>query len=315
MRLSALLRLLLFIFFSMGLLTLTACSSIDYETNIHKVNEEFNNISIRTDTADIAFVLSDDGMCRVVCYEEAKKSHSVKVQNGTLTVNVVNDKKWYDYIGINIDTPKITVYLPESKYFSLVIEESTGDIEISKDFEFKSIDISLSTGNVRCYASATEAIKIASSTGDIYAESISASSLDLTVSTGKVTVSDITCDGDITIGVSTGKAYLTDIECKNLISTGSTGDISLKKVISTEKISIGRSTGDVTLEDTDAAELFITTDTGDVEGTLLTDKVFITKTDTGRIDVPNSIMGGRCEITTDTGDIKISISNNAHYTL
>ena len=307
MRHSALLRLLLFIVFSMGLLTLTACSLSDYETNIHEINEEFSNISIKTDTADIAFVPSNDGMCRVVCYEDAKKSHSVEVQDGTLAVNVVNNKKWYDYIGVNIDSPKITVYLPEKAYSSLVIEESTGDIEISKDFKFKSIDISLSTGNIKCYASAVENIKIAASTSDIYAEGISASSLDLTVSTGNVTVSSVTCEEDITIGVSTGKTYLTDVACKNLTSTGNTGDISLKNVISTEKISVERSTGDVTLDRSDAAELFIMTSTGDVEGSLLTNKVFIIKTDTGRINVPNSITGGRCEITTDTGDIKISI--------
>ena len=307
MRRLALLRLLLFIIFSMGLLTLTACSSMNYETNIYEINEEFNNISIKTDTADIAFVPSNDGMCRVACYEEAKISHSVEVQNGTLTVNVVNNKKWYDYIGVNIDSPKITVYLPEVEYSSLVIEASTGDIETSKDFKFKSIDISLSTGDVKCYASATEAIKIAASTGDIFAESISAGSLDITVSTGKVTVSSVTCEEDITIGVSTGKTYLTDVTCKNLTSTGSTGDISLKNVISKEKISVERSTGDVTLDHSDAAELFIMTSTGDVEGSLLTNKVFIIKTDTGRINVPNSITGGRCEITTDTGDIKISI--------
>ena len=307
MRRSTLLRLLLFIVFSMGLLTLTACSLSDYETNIHKINEEFDNVSIKTDTADIAFVPSNDGMCRVACYEDAKSIHSVEIQNGTLTVNVVNNKKWYDYIGVNIDSPKITVYLPEKAYSSLVIEESTGDIEISKDFGFKNIDISLSTGDIKCYASAAEAIKIAASTGDIYAEGISASSLDLTVSTGNVTVSSVTCEEDITIGVSTGKTYLTDVACKNLTSTGSTGDISLKNVISTEKISVERSTGDVTLDRSDAAELFITTSTGDVKGSLLTNKVFIIKTDTGRINVPNSITGGRCEITTDTGDIKISI--------
>ena len=299
--------LFLLVITCMMILTMTACSSSKYETNVHEINEEVNSISIKTATAHIEFVPSDDGICKVVCYEDAKKSHSVEVQDGTLAVNVVNNKKWYDYIGVNIDSPKITVYLPEAAYSSLVIEESTGDIEISKDFKFKSIDISLSTGNVKCYASAVENITIAASTGDIYAEGISASSLDLTVSTGNVTVSSVTCEEDITIGVSTGKTYLTDVACKNLTSTGSTGDISLKNVISTEKISVERDTGDVTLDRSDASELFIMTSTGDVEGSLLTNKVFITKTDTGRIDVPNSIIGGRCEITTDTGDIKISI--------
>ena len=282
--------LFLFIITCMMILTMTACSSSEYETNIHEINEEVNSISIKTATTHIEFVPSNDGICKVVCYEKAKERHSIEVQNGTLTINVLNDKEWYDYIGVNIDSPKITIYLPAAEYSSLVIEGSTGDIEISKDFVFKNIDVSLSTGDVKCYASAEETIKIVTNTGNIYMESISATSLDLMVSTGRVTVSDIAC--------------------KNLISTGSTGDISLKNVISTEKISIERETGDVTLEASDAVEIFITTDTGDVKGSLLTDKVFITKTDTGRIDVPNSITGGRCEITTDTGNIKISISDD-----
>ena len=70
---------------------------------------------------------------------------------------------------------------------------------------------------------------------------------------------------------------------------------------------LDRDTGDIDLEDCDADEIFIVTDTGDVKGTLLSEKVFITKTDTGDVNVPNSISGGRCEITTDTGDINISL--------
>ena len=307
---KSLLLFSIFIILGVMMLTMTACSAADYETNVYEINESFYDIAIKTDTADIAFLPSDDGMCRVVCYEKSKVSHSVEVQNGTLTVNVSNDKKWYDYIGVNIDSPKITIYLPEAEYSSLVVEEDTGDIEIAKDFEFKSIDVSLDTGNVKCYASATDAIKIVASTGDVYVENISASSLDLKTSTGDITARGITSDEKITVDVSTGKAHLSNITCKNLTSTGSSGDISLKNVISTEKIYIERSTGDVTLEGSDATELFITTDTGDVKGSLLTNKVFITKTDTGRINVPNSITGGRCEITTDTGDIIISISDD-----
>lgn len=310
MRLSSLSALLLISIFLSSILTLTACSSINYETNIHEVKEEFDNISIKTDSADIDFAPSDDGMCKIACYENARKRHSVEVINDTLVIEMVDAKKWYDRIGVNIDLPKITVYIPESEYSALIIEQSTGDIQISKDFNFKSIDISLSTGDVKCYASATENIKITASTGDIYAEGISAGSLDFTVSTGKVTVSDITCDTAIAVGVSTGNTYLTDIACKNLTSIGTTGAISLKNVNSAERITIERSTGDVILENSDAKEFFITTSTGDVTGNLLTDKVFITQTNTGNVTVPNSVTGGKCEITTTTGDIKISISNN-----
>ena len=100
---------------------------------------------------------------------------------------------------------------------------------------------------------------------------------------------------------------MTDIECKNVISSGNTGDISLKNVNAAEKISIERSTGDVRFDGCDAAEIFVKTDTGDVAGTLLSDKVFIVETDTGSVDVPKTVTGGQCEITTSTGDINISI--------
>lgn len=286
---------------------LTKLSNNKYQTNHHEINEEVNSISVNTNTADIDFVPSENSKCSVVCYEQENVKHSVTVKDGTLAIDVVDTKRWYEHIGINFGTPKITVYIPEGEYSSLTIKESTGDIKIPNDFGFKNVDITVSTGDVKCSASATKAIKISASTGYIYVENLSAGSLDISASTGKVTVSSVTCDGDISVGVSTGKAYLTDIACKNLVSSGDTGDISLKNVIAEGKFSIERSTGYVTFESCDAAEIFVETDTGDVEGSLLSEKVFIVNTDTGEKDVPNTATGGKCEITTDTGDIRISV--------
>lgn len=285
----------------------TKLSTVKYETNTYQVSEEFSNISMKTETADILFAPSDDGMCRVVCYEIENEKHSVAVENGTLTVNVVDEREWYGYIGIMLGTPQITVYLPQKEYNSLVINESTGDIEIPKDFKFEGIDISLSMGDVKSFASASELIKIETSTGDISVESISAGAIDLSASTGRVTVSDVICEADVKINVSTGGANLTDVSCMSLLSSGDMGNISLKNVIATEKFSIERSTGDVKFEKCDASKLFIKTDTGDVTGTLLSEKIFIVETDTGSIDVPKTMTGGKCEINTDTGDIKIEI--------
>lgn len=285
-------------------------ATVEYETNIYKIGEAFDGISVNTDTADIAFMLSDDGICRVECHEEANAKHSVAVEDSTLTVDLIDERPVYDfigYIGLNFGSPKITVYLPKTEYTNLLINGDTSDIEIPNDFMFKDVDISLSTGDVDFCASASEMIKIKTSTGDICAENISAGSLDLTVSTGKVTVISVICEGDITVSVSTGKTYLSDTQCKNVISRGSTGDISLDNVIAAEKFSIERSTGDVKFDRCDAAEIFVETDTGDVRGSLLDDKIFIVQTDTGNVDVPKTAAGGKCEITTSTGDINISI--------
>lgn len=287
----------------------TKLSTVKYETNTHEINAGFDAVSINTDTADITFVYSPGENCKVECHEEEKANHVITVENNTLLIESVSKEKWYDDIGINFGQSRITVYLPETEYTYLLIEESTGDIEMPEAFRFKEVDILLSTGDVTFYASASERIKIETSTGDICVDGISAGALDLTVSTGKVTVSSVTCEGDVTVGVSTGRSVLTDIECENLVSEGDTGAIWLNHVIVRETLSIERSTGEVKLDGSDAAEIFVKTDTGDVTGSLLTEKVFITQTDTGSVDVPKTVSGGKCEITTDTGDIKIEIRN------
>lgn len=285
----------------------TKLSTGKYETNDYEIAENFNNISIVTDTADILFVPSENSKTSALCHELKNAKHSVTVQNGRLVIEIVDTRKWYEHIGINFGTPKITVSIPQGEYGALFVKSDTGNVEIPKEFKFESIDISESTGNVTNYASASENIIIKTSTGNIRVENVSANTLDLSVSTGGITVSDVTCEGDVTVGVSTGKTKLTNIVCKSVISNGSTGDITLDNVIAEEKLSIKRSTGDVKFDGTDAAEIFVKTDTGDVTGTLLSDKVFIAQTDTGSVDVPETTTGGKCKITSSTGDINISI--------
>lgn len=246
----------------------TKLSTVKYETNNYEIAGGFKNISIKANTADILFVASESQDCTIICYEQEKVRHTVAVEDNTLAIEVKDSRRWYEYIGINFDTPQITVYIPQGEYAALSVKSSTGDIRV---------------------------------------ENMAIETLKLSVTTGSITVSDITCQEDINISVSTGKAKLSDVVCKNVVSSGNTGDIFLQNVIASKKISIKRSTGNVRLEHSDAAEVFVKTDTGNVTGTLLSDKVFITQTDTGTISVPKTTSGGRCEINTDTGDIKIKI--------
>lgn len=282
-------------------------STVKYETNNYEISEEFDGISIKADTADIIFAVSEDGKSRVECYEEKIAKHSVSIQDGMLAIEKTNNMRWYDYIGLNFGSPKITVFLPKTEYTSLLANGKTGDMKLPDAFAFQNVEVSLSTGSVDVFADVTEKLKIQTTTGNIRVEDISTGTLDLSVSTGKVTVSDVTCKGDVAVGVTTGNAYLTDIACKSIMSNGSTGSISLNNVIAAEKISIMRSTGNIKFDRCDAAEIFAETNTGYVKGSLLTEKVFVTKTSLGKIDVPNTTTGGKCEIKTSTGDIEIKI--------
>ena len=57
----------------------------------------------------------------------------------------------------------------------------------------------------------------------------------------------------------------------------------------------------------DAENLEIETGTGDVRGTLLSSKIFMVKTSTGDIDVPETTTGGICKVKTSTGEVYIRI--------
>lgn len=281
--------------------------TVNFETNRHDLTEKVNSISIETDTADIVFLPSDDGACHIVCYESTKEKHSVSVSDGTLNIKSTDDRKWYDHIQISFRSPKITVYLPEGEYASLFIKESTGNIDLSNSFRFGSIDISCTTGDIKTQASSAGLVKIRTTTGKICVEELTAGALDLSVTTGNITVSSVTCSEDIMLKVSTGKTVLSNVTCKNLRSEGVTGDLTLTDTVASGNFDLKRTTGDITFKGADAAEIKASTSTGDVTGSLRTEKIFFPSTSTGRIECPKSTNGGKCEISTGTGNIIIEI--------
>lgn len=284
-------------------------STVKYETNCYEINEDFKNISIAVNTANIKIVPSEDGKTAVECFEQIGLKHSVKAENGALAIKNTDTRKWYEYIGIGFQTTKITVYLPAGEYGALSVKSTTGHAEIPKDFKFESVNISATTGSVQNMASAAEAIRIKTSTGDIRMEGITAESVDLEVSAGKITVSNVSCEKDFRIKVSTGDTKLTDMTCANLFSEGTTGNLLLTNVTASEKLTIHRNTGDVSFERCDAGEIFVKVTTGKITGTLRSAKDFSAcRSETGKVRVPETADGGRCELITDTGSIRIEIA-------
>ena len=244
-------------------------STVEYHSGIYYISEEFIDVYVKTNIADVNFEISENGECEVTVYEQENMRHTVEVKDGVLTINVVDNRKWYEHIGIAMGSPKITIYLPEKDYVSVMqVKTSTGDISI-KDMSVELIECKTSTGDIN--------------------------------------ISNVTCVDSIKTKVSTGDIKITDTTCDKFSSDGSTGDISMKNLIAADIISIERDTGDVKFNGCDGGEIFVETDTGDITGTLLTDKVFYAETDTGKVDLPKISTGGRCELESDTGDIKISI--------
>lgn len=278
-------------------------------TQTYPVIDSFHDIYVEVDTEDVSvsYFPSLDDTVEVVCRESENISYSVSVEDNTLMVRLVDQRKWYDHISWFPESRSLQIRLPKEVYGNLTVKADTSDIEIHKDLTFDSVDVSVTTGDVYCYASASRGIRIHGSTGTIRVENIETENLDIAVSTGKVTVTHVNCIGNLSLSLSTGDVTAKSVLCKNLTSTGSTGDLILEDVCISEKLTAKRSTGDVALKDITAGEIDITTDTGDVTGNLSEAMIFIASTDTGDISVPQSTTGGPCKITTDTGDIIITV--------
>ena len=328
-------KLLLFgaIFVVVGIIICAVALAMDVEFYMEKLDEKTYEIQedfskIQTDTRDtnITFHLSEDGVCRVVCQEKEHETHTVKAENGTLFLRQENNKKWYHYIGFDFHTSSVDVYLPKAAFEALNMDGSTGDVTVPKELRFTNAVIHASTGDIDMQAQVEKDLTVAVNTGRVLVSGIRCGNMDLKASTGAIIVRDIDCanlttktstgdqrwervqaSGDIQVTCSTGDLYMTLVNCQNLSAESDTGKKSLEYVVAAGNVWLEASTGDIHLVNFDGGTIKITTDTGDVTGTILSDKIFLVQTDTGRVDVPHGTSGGSCEITTDTGDISIQI--------
>ena len=264
-----------------------------YTTKTYEVNELFDNISIDVPSCDINFVLSKNGQCKVDCYDTEKAEYSATVKDKTLTVTTSDeDSSWTDRLSsFSLESPKMTVYLPENEYKQLSITTATGDVNLPADFSFDGVDVDCSTSDVDCSASAVKDMKIHSTTGDVNLSSLSADNVDISVTTGDVALEGIKTKGDLSVKTTSG-------------------DISLTDTISEKSFSLEGVTCDVIFDKCDAAQITATTTTGDITGTLRSDKSFTATSSSGDVDIPNPCEGGKCELTANTGDINIRIDNS-----
>lgn len=282
--------------------------SSKYVSKTQPVTIDFDRISVELNVSDLEFVLTEDDTCRVELYENEKTPHTVTMDGETLVIRETDERKWYDHIGFQFDSAKVTVYLPKKAYDKLTVVGDTSDVTVPTGMTVSAAEISLSTGDVAFYATVGDFVSIKTTTGDVTVADIGVKhTATLTTETGEITLRSVTASA-VCFETDTGDVELDNVNCEQLTGKSDTGDISLDNVIVTGHLNLESDTGDVELERCDAATLSIRTSTGDVEGTLLSAKVFHTDTSTGDVVIdPYTTEGGRCEIFTSTGDIHIRI--------
>lgn len=301
-------------------------NTVDFKNVTYPVETNFENISVDISSGYFRIEASKDDTCKVVCNEDENTQNLISVENGILTIKERDISRWYDHIGFFWDYTEITVYLPENEYKKLTIHTSSGDIFVPETFSFENSEIKSSSGNVAFNASVSEAAIINTSSGDIYIRNTSPKLLDLSSSSGDIAISALDAKSDINVESTSGDINIRKVECERFVSKCTSGEIEIEGLkadaldVQTTSgdvdimnadvfgnINIKCSSGDVELNDSDANSLYIKTTSGDVDGSLRSEKIFITDTNSGDIDVPNSVTGGKCEIYTNSGDISFYV--------
>lgn len=244
-------------------------SSGNFVTNTYTIDDDFSDIFVNGDVCDIRFVPAENNVCKVICNENDNILYSVNVEENTLRITKYDDSKWYEHIGIYFGgSAELTVYLPQRDYESLKIENASGNVNIDESFSFGSADITSATGDIDFSANVTGRTNIFSVSGDI---------------------------------------NIFGINCENIKVSTTSGNILLSDVIANDSINCESISGEINLNSCDGKNLDIKTTSGDVKGTLLSGKDFIADTISGNINVPNSSSEERCQISTVSGNIDISV--------
>lgn len=271
------------------------------------IQESFDNITIDTEDCDVKFAMfsgRDDCMVEVHSYKNVK--HTAAVENGTLKIQMVDERNWTDHINIGwTESMRMTVYLPAAEYESLHARTTTGDITLGQEPMFLEAQLRTSTGDISCVTGvAGDLLDCMTSTGDISVQNSTSKILKLQSNTGDFTVSVVAGD-EIHMRTNTGEVDAENVNVLMFTCQTETGDVELEQVLTDDYLQIRTDTGDVGIESSDADMVNIETNTGDVHGHFLTPKRISAFSETGDVNVPITLEGGECRIKSNTGDIRI----------
>ncbi len=288
----------------------------------YDINSEFDSIECDLEIGNLNIYLTTDNKNYALCLEKENVTFDVEVVN-----NVLKIKENYKYEFFSYTEPEVSLYINKPTFNSLNVETDTGDICILDSFNIKNINIDGDTNDVELMGVITNDITINVDTGDTWIDRVIANNITINATTGDIDVSNCIVNnnldlkvttgdvellyneivGDLKVESDTGEQGLEHITCNNIILKATTGDIILEDVVANSDMTINTDTGSVELEYSDAINIYITTSTGRVEGSILTNKVFDAKSNTGKVSVPSSSTGGICKIRTSTGRISIAV--------
>ena len=171
----------------------------------NKEYDSVNNISIKSNTADIYINHATDNKFKVELYSDNEKKHSISLTDGNLNIEL--EEKQFSFFTKHA---RIILYVPSDFSNKFDIVNTTGDIK-ADSYENASFKVDVTTGDVKI--DKADVLDIVTTTGDItnnYVNTISAS-----CSTGDIKLD--TVNKSLVLKTTTGDVKINYINHNSLI--------------------------------------------------------------------------------------------------
>lgn len=272
------------------IMVLSTDTKIERKVEIFK---EVNNIKIDEDTNDIKIIKSLTDEYKVNYGESKKNKYNIYIDDNNNLI--IKREKTLNFINLITQENPLIIEVPESFNKDLVIDTSTGNVEINIDNKINNFDLTFSTADVRVHNITCNDIVLNGSTGDAY-------------------ISYVKVLNNTEIKLSTGEVEIINLETTSLKVDVNTNDIDLEN-ITADTINLETSTGDIIFNNLEFKKMYIQTSTGDVEGSLnhtINNYNITSHCNTGENNLPSKLDGGiyTLNVQVSTGDIEIIFAKN-----
>ena len=262
-----------------------------FEDRVHSYSIDAlpSQINIESINNRVEFRITEEDEWRVECRDQEKVYHTVELVDGVLTIKEIDERRWYEWIGIftQLRPTTIIVYLPAGSYDTLDIRSTSSDIVVPEGFTFSDVTLHNTSGDISFASAATGAMSVKNTSGDIRITGGVNGNLNVTNGSGCIEIKDAT-------------PLAAKIQ-------NTSGIICLQNVVCQEACEIKNTSSRIELERCDAASFDIQNTSGDIRGSILSGKMFDCHATSGSVRVPDNAAGGTFKAKTTSGSIKITI--------
>ncbi len=270
--------------------------------------------SLELDTWDTPVEIHVGGERISLSYSESNLRHyEFRTSGDTLEIQCISDRKWYDYIGFQLEG------FAESSLVLTIPAEMAGDVEIFTSNGAITLDAALSVDGaltlessnaaVLCQDVTAGSLEVISSNGELLCQNASAEEIYLETSNGSLTAENLSA-GTITAATSNGRLALSGLQADTIETENSNGGLSLAG-ITAGTLTGETSNADIVLERVEVTEaLTLESSNAAISGTVVGDDVDFTiesETSNASSNLPERWGSGDIRLTarTSNGDIQI----------